>query len=95
MGAGLNRVSKVNLKLPNTAPTNIARDTANGIENGFVVTRAANGTTYYYLFASKGACWQGANSTYRIVVGRAASITSPYYDKAGVAMLSGGGSVMA
>ena len=49
----------------------------------------------YYLFASKGACCQGANSTYRIVVGRSASITGPYVDKAGVAMMSGGGTVLA
>ena len=94
-GLFINRVSKVNLKLPNTAPTNIARDTVNGIENGFVVKHATNGTTYYYLFASKGACCQGANSTYRIVVGRSTSITGPYVDKAGVAMMSGGGTVLA
>jgi len=33
--------------------------------------------------------------TYYIVVGRSTSITGPYVDKAGVAMLSGGGTVLA
>jgi arabinan endo-1,5-alpha-L-arabinosidase len=48
---------------------------------------------YYYLFASIGNCCQGVNSTYKIVVGRATSITGPYYDKSGKAMTSGGGTV--
>lgn len=94
-GIYIKRVSKVNLKPPTGDPINIARDTANGIENGIVVSRNVNGTTYYYLFVSKGACCQGANSTYFIAVGRSTSITGPYVDKAGVAMLSGGGTVLA
>lgn len=90
-GIYITRVSKVNLKPPTGGLVNIARDTTNGIENGFVVRRGS----WYYLFASKGACCQGANSTYRIVVGRSASITGPYADKAGVPMMSGGGTVLA
>ncbi|MFT7722428.1 MAG: glycoside hydrolase family 43 protein [Roseateles sp.] len=94
-GIHITRVSKVNLKPPTGGIVNIAKDSVNGIENGFVVARAHNGTTYYYLFASKGACCQGANSSYHIVVGRSTAITGPYVDKAGVAMLSGGGTVLA
>ncbi|GAA1772208.1 arabinan endo-1,5-alpha-L-arabinosidase [Streptomonospora arabica] len=45
----------------------------------------------YYLFVSFGACCQGADSTYRIMVGRSSSITGPYYDRNGTAMTSGGG----
>lgn len=93
-GLYIRPVSSSTLK-PSGSAVNIARDTTNGIENGIVVSHATSGTTYYYLFASKGACCQGANSTYRIVVGRASSITGPYVDKAGVAMLSGGGTVLA
>jgi len=93
-GIFIRPVSSTTLK-PSGSATNTARDTANGIENGFVISRATGGTTWYYLFASKGACCQGANSTYRIVVGRASAITGPYVDKAGVAMLSGGGTVLA
>ncbi|MCE4539315.1 glycoside hydrolase family 43 protein [Pelomonas sp. P7] len=94
-GIHITRVSKVNLKPPTGGIVNIAKDSVNGIENGFVVKKAIGGTTYYYLFASKGACCKGANSTYYIVVGRSTSITGPYVDKAGVAMLSGGGTVLA
>jgi arabinan endo-1,5-alpha-L-arabinosidase len=36
---------------------------------------------YYYLFASTGSCCAGANSTYSLVVGRAASLFGPYVDK--------------
>jgi arabinan endo-1,5-alpha-L-arabinosidase len=45
----------------------------------------------YYLFVSFDFCCQGAKSTYRVMVGRSASITGPYVDRAGVAMTSGGG----
>lgn len=46
---------------------------------------------YYYLFVAVGTCCRGISSTYRIEVGRSASITGPYADAAGTAMLSGGG----
>lgn len=49
---------------------------------------------YYYLFASYGVCCQGVNSTYKIGYGRATSITGPYYDQNGVAMTSGGYSLL-
>lgn len=90
-GIYITRVSKVNLKPPSGGLVNIAKDTANGIENGFVVRRGG----WYYLFASKGACCKGASSSYHVVVGRSTSITGPYTDKAGKAMLSGGGTVIA
>lgn len=93
-GIYVTQVSTSTLK-PTGSMTNIARDTTNGIENSFIVKRPLNGTTYYYLFASKGACCKGASSTYYIVYGRATSITGPYYDQSGTAMLSGGGTVLA
>jgi arabinan endo-1,5-alpha-L-arabinosidase len=46
---------------------------------------------YYYLFVSFDRCCQGANSTYRVMVGRSTSVTGPYVDRAGTAMTSGGG----
>lgn len=46
---------------------------------------------YYYLFVSFDRCCQGAASTYRVMVGRATSVTGPYTDRGGVAMNSGGG----
>lgn len=46
---------------------------------------------YYYLFTSLDFCCRGVNSDYRVVVGRATSVTGPYTDEAGVSMLTGGG----
>ncbi len=47
--------------------------------------------SYYYLFESLDYCCRGIQSDYRVVVGRAASITGPYADRAGTPMLAGGG----
>jgi arabinan endo-1,5-alpha-L-arabinosidase len=46
---------------------------------------------YYYLFAAIDTCCQGISSTYHIQAGRSASITGPYTDASGTAMLDGGG----
>ena len=47
---------------------------------------------YYYLFVSWDLCCRGLKSTYRTMVGRAASVTGPYLDKDGKPMETGGGS---
>ena len=44
---------------------------------------------YYYLFVSFDACCKGVDSTYRTMVGRASTITGPYTDADGKAMLQG------
>ncbi|MDA1361884.1 family 43 glycosylhydrolase [Glycomyces luteolus] len=49
---------------------------------------------YYYLFTSIGTCCAGANSTYKITVGRSTSPTGPFVDAAGVDMRNGGGTVV-
>lgn len=50
--------------------------------------------SYYYLFTSWDTCCAGTSSTYNIRVGRATSITGPYVDQAGVALTSGGGTLI-
>lgn len=49
---------------------------------------------FWYLWASFDSCCQGADSTYRIMVGRSESVTGPYVDRDGVPMLEGGGTQM-
>ncbi len=49
---------------------------------------------FYYLFASYDFCCRGVNSTYYTVVGRSASVTGPFVDRDGKAMLQGGGTVV-
>ncbi|MFE0903137.1 arabinan endo-1,5-alpha-L-arabinosidase [Streptomyces rochei] len=49
---------------------------------------------YYYLFASHDACCAGVNSTYKIKVGRSASVTGPYVDSTGKPLLEGGGDLL-
>lgn len=48
----------------------------------------------YYLFLNWGFCCRGVRSTYNIRVGRSDSITGPYVDRDGVALLDGGGTLV-
>jgi arabinan endo-1,5-alpha-L-arabinosidase len=78
---------------PDTQPLalySIASRPSTAIEGAFVLHR--NG--YYYLFVSFDQCCLGVNSTYNIRVGRATDIAGPYVDKDGVAMKSGGGTLV-
>ena len=72
------------LRLNNTF-TGIATNSA--IEAPFIVRRGG----YYYQYVSFDMCCRGANSTYRIMVGRSTSVTGPYLDRNGRAMTNGGG----
>ena len=49
---------------------------------------------FYYLFVSFDYCCRGANSTYKVVVGRSEQIEGPYLDKDGKSMLDGGGTLV-
>jgi Glycosyl hydrolases family 43/Concanavalin A-like lectin/glucanases superfamily len=49
---------------------------------------------YYYLFVNFGGCCAGVNSTYNIRVGRSTTVTGPYYDRNGVNMVNGGGTMV-
>ncbi|HYN90173.1 MAG TPA: arabinan endo-1,5-alpha-L-arabinosidase, partial [Ardenticatenaceae bacterium] len=49
---------------------------------------------FYYLFVSFDFCCRGVDSTYKIMVGRAASITGPYTDRNGTPMEEGWGDLL-
>jgi arabinan endo-1,5-alpha-L-arabinosidase len=59
------------------------------LEGGWVYKHCG----YYYLFSSWGACCNGAFD-YNMRVGRSTTVTGPYVDKAGVALMDGGGTLL-
>lgn len=63
---------------------------SHAIEAAFVIFHDG----YYYLFASWDFCCDGADSTYKIVVGRSRTATGPYVDADGKPMLDGGGTLV-
>jgi arabinan endo-1,5-alpha-L-arabinosidase len=60
------------------------------LAEGFLVRHGG----FYYLFTSFDLRCRGVKSTYRIVVGRATSITGPYYDQQGMPLLERGGATI-
>ena len=46
------------------------------------------GPDYYYIFASRGICCKGLQSTYQIVIGRSKTVTGPYLNKKGESWLN-------
>lgn len=52
-------------------------------EGAYVVKRGR----WYYIFASRGTCCEGARSTYHIVVARSDSVLGPYTDPSGKSFL--------
>jgi arabinan endo-1,5-alpha-L-arabinosidase len=62
-----------------------------GIEAPFIFRKDG----WYYLFVSWDRCCAGAESTYKVVVGRSRDITGPYLDRKGLDMRYGGGSLVA
>jgi arabinan endo-1,5-alpha-L-arabinosidase len=67
-----------------------ARPRPDAIEAPYIVRRRG----WYYLFASFDFCCRGANSSYYTVVGRSKDVAGPYVDRAGRAMLDGGGFIV-
>ena len=61
-----------------------------GLEGAFIYQHDG----YYYLFTSINTCCDGTGSTYRIVVGRSSTINGSYTDRGGVALTSGGGTIL-
>lgn len=59
----------------------------NPIEAPYIVAHDG----WFYLFVSFDRCCAGADSTYKIAIGRSRAVTGPYLDRDGTAMLGGGG----
>lgn len=49
---------------------------------------------WYYQFLSWDLCCRGANSTYKVVVGRSKNVEGPYFDREGKNLFHGGGSLV-
>ncbi len=62
----------------------------NAIEAPFIFRKGK----FYYLFVSIDYCCKGAESTYKMMVGRSKKVTGPYLDKEGNAFATGGGSIL-
>ncbi|KAG7088888.1 hypothetical protein E1B28_012835 [Marasmius oreades] len=77
---------------PQGSVTSLAQRTANGgaIEASVVYK---NGN-FYYLFSSWDKCCAGTSSTYNIRVGRSSSPNGGFVDQSGVALTSGGGTLV-
>jgi arabinan endo-1,5-alpha-L-arabinosidase len=71
-----------------TTEYSLASRVAPDAEEGPAIIRHGG---YYYLFMSFDFCCRGINSDYRMVVGRATSVTGPYLDASGVPLTDGGG----
>jgi arabinan endo-1,5-alpha-L-arabinosidase len=62
----------------------------NAIEAPFIFRHAGR----YYLFASIDYCCRGAQSDYKMIVGRSESVAGPYVDRDGQPMAHGGGTLL-
>ena len=50
---------------------------------------------YYYYFAPINTCCSGTSSTYRTIVGRSSTgVTGPYFDRGGINLENGGGTIL-
>ena len=67
-----------------------AQSTPDAIEAPFIIRRDG----YWYLFVSFDLCCRGADSTYKVMVGRSRGITGPYVDRSGKPMTEGGGTLV-
>jgi arabinan endo-1,5-alpha-L-arabinosidase len=76
------------LSSTDTAEHSLASRVAPDAEEGPAIIRHGG---YYYLFMSFDFCCHGINSDYRMMLGRATSVTGPYLDADGVPLAAGGG----
>jgi arabinan endo-1,5-alpha-L-arabinosidase len=76
---------------PQQLPISVAAyPPGNLIEEGYIRRH----DEFYYLWESVDHCCRGAQSTYRILVGRSKSVRGPYVDRDGKPMSRGGGTLV-
>lgn len=80
--------------LPSDTDTTLYSLAARPIEDAIEAPYIVRHEGYYYLFVSWDRCCNGAQSTYKIVVGRSEDITGPYVDRSGTPMMEGGGTMV-
>lgn len=80
------------LRADDGEPLRIAdrQEPPNAVEAPYLVEHDGD----WFLFVSFDSCCRGADSTYRIAVGRADAPTGPYLDRDGDPLLEGGGTVI-
>ena len=66
------------------------KHTTHAIEAPFVIHRDG----FYYLFVSWDRCCDGADSDYKVMVGRARQVAGPYVDAKDHKLLEGGGTLV-
>lgn len=81
-GLRMAELNKRTGKLLNDPPRLTSITTSLG-EGSFVI----KGPRYYYIFASRGKCCAGNESTYQVVVGRSKNLKGPYLNKEGKSWL--------
>ena len=69
-------------------------DGTNALEASYLYRHERAAHAQYFLFVNYFWCCRGLESTYEIRVGRAASPTGPFRDRAGVEMGAGGGTLL-
>jgi arabinan endo-1,5-alpha-L-arabinosidase len=84
------RIKAPNGPNPPAPAGNPADAGGNAIEAPFIFRHGG----WYFLFASIDYCCRGPNSTYKMIVGRARSLTGPYVDREGAPMAHGGGDLV-
>lgn len=90
-GLKMIRLDQTGARADNTLHSIAARpDAAGALEAPFIVRRCG----FYYLFVSFDKCCSGVDSTYKVMVGRSTNVRGPYVDKAGKAMMEGGGTLV-
>ncbi|WP_024285599.1 glycoside hydrolase family 43 protein [Cellulomonas sp. KRMCY2] len=90
----------VELEWPSGKPVANWRDTAVNIADRFIPGNPIEAPYveehdgWYYLFVSFDRCCAGADSTYKVAVGRSRDVTGPYLDQEGRDLFGGGGTVI-